>query len=259
MTKLQVKFKYRPGYIKSSEAKRVTQAFERFATQVALLPLEQCNVVLEGGNIVENGEECAIITDRVFKENKKMSKEHVTKAIESAIKRKVVFVPDPEDSTGHSDGVVSFVEKDVLLIASYPDQDGQDYFHEVENEVKKEFPSIQTIPLPCYEVKKTSQGFTSAEGSYANSLITYNVVYLPFFSNQTSNQKAFDVFKGSTDKEVVPVYSISKLGILGGSIRCMTWQIDQDHPVAQSLFRYIEGSGDDGHDDEDDDGSDDED
>ncbi|XP_031561159.1 uncharacterized protein LOC116297126 isoform X2 [Actinia tenebrosa] len=251
MPKLQIKFKYRPGYIKSSEAKRVTQAFEKFATQVGLPSLEHCNLVLEGGNIVENGVDCAVVTDRVFKENKGKSEDNVVKALESAIKRKVVFTPDPEDSTGHSDGTVSFVEKDVLLIASYPDPDGQEYLHEVENEVKKECPSIQAIPLPCYMVNKKYRGFTSAEGSYANSLVTYNAVYLPFFSNQTSNQKAFDVFKSSTDKEVVPVHSAGKLAVLGGSIRCLTWQIDQDHPVAQSLFRYIEGSGDDGQDNDD--------
>lgn len=258
MPKIQVKFNYRPKYVKSSEAKRVTEAFERFATQVGLPKLDHCNLILEGGNIVENGEDIAIVTDRVFQENKRQSEDNVVKSLESAIQRKAVFIPDPEDTTGHSDGCVSFVEKDVLLVASYPDPEGQEYYNDIETAVKKDFPNLRIVPLPCYEVKKTSYGFSTAEGSYANSLVTYNAVYLPFFKNQTSNQKAFDVVKSSTDKEVIPVQSAGKLAVLGGSIRCLTWQIDQNHPVAQSLFRYIEaGSGDDGRDDED--GSDDED
>jgi agmatine/peptidylarginine deiminase len=254
MPKLQVKFKYRPEYLKSSKAKKDEAAFEKFASQVGLPPLQHCNLVLEGGNIVENGENCAISSERVFKDNKGKSEDNVVKTLEAAIKRKVVFIPDPEDTTGHSDGVVSFVEKDVLFVGSYPDPDGQEYFKEIDKEVKKEFPSMNIVPLPCYEVKKKSYGFVSAEGSYANSLVTNNAVYLPYFTNQTSNKRAFDVFTSYTDKHVVPVHSAGKLALLGGSLRCMTWQIDQDHLVAQALFRYIEGSG--GDDDESDDDED---
>lgn len=85
-----------------------------------------------------------------------------------------------------------------------------------------------------------SHGFGTAEGSYANSLVTNNAVYLPFFSDQRSNQIAFEVFKRNTDKEVVPVYTAGTLPALGGSVRCVTWQIDQEHPVAKALFSYID-------------------
>lgn len=168
-----------------------------------------------------------------------MTKDDVVKTLEKDIKRKVAVIPDPQDTTGHADGVVSFVEKNFLLISLFDDADGKDFYDEMENAVLKVFPNLKTVPLPCYAKQGKSQGFTSSEGSYANSLVTNNAVYLPFFSNQTSNQRAFDTFKNNTNKEVIPVYGTSKVPVLGGSLRCMTWQIDQEHPVAKALFQYV--------------------
>lgn len=240
MPKIQVKFKYRPQYLTEAVAIEDNKRFEEFAKFVGLPALNQSSLVLEGGNVVENGENIAVTTERIFKDNKDMSRVDVIKKLEEAIKRKVVVIPDPEDTTGHADGVVSFVEKDVLLVSLFDDADGPNFYNAMKDAVVNAFPNITVVPLPCYSNKTKSQGFMSAEGSYANSLVTYNAIYLPFFSNQTTNQKAFDVFFNNTDKEVVPVYKAGKISVLGGSLRCMTWQIDQQHPVAKSLFAYVE-------------------
>ena len=99
--------------------------------------------------------------------------------------------------------------------------------------------SFQTSQLSlCLAMPKRASRI-EAEGSYANSLVTNNAVYLPFFANQTSNERAFAVFKNNTKKEVIPVYNAGKVPVLGGSLRCMTWQIDQEHPVAKALFAYV--------------------
>lgn len=240
MPKLQVKFKYRPQYLTESIAIEDNRRFEEFAKLVGLPALNHSDLVLEGGNVVENGENIAVTTERIFKDNKDISRADVIKKLEEAIKRKAAVIPDPEDTTGHADGVVSFVEKDVLLVSLFDDADGQSFYNAMKDAVIKAFPSVKVVPLPCYSNTTKSHGFVSSEGSYANSLVTYNAVYLPFFSNQTSNQKAFEVFKNSTDKEVVAVYKAGNIPVLGGSLRCMTWQIDEQHPVAKSLFAYVE-------------------
>ncbi|XP_031560490.1 uncharacterized protein LOC116296588 [Actinia tenebrosa] len=240
MPTMQVKFKYRPQHISESQAIEDDRRFEVFAKLVGFPALNRSDLVLEGGNVVENGENAAVTTERIFKDNSEMSREDVIKSLEKVIKRKVAVVPDPQDTTGHADGLVSFVEKDVLLVSLFDDADGPDFYDAMKNASIKAFPSIKVVPLPCYSNKTKSNGFMSAEGSYSNSLVTYNAVYLPFFSNQTNNQIAFDVFQNSTDKEVIPVYKAGKVPVLGGSLRCMTWQIDQAHPVAKSLFAYVE-------------------
>lgn len=63
---------------------------------------------------------------------------------------------------------------------------------------------------------------------------------MPYFSRHESNEKARKVFQKYTYKDVVPVIAAGKVNILGGSVRCMTWQIDKDHSVAKALFKYVE-------------------
>ena len=240
MPNQQIKFRYRPKYLSTTQAKFDEGNFKSFAKIVGLPELQQSDLVLEGGNIVENGVDAAITTERAHQDNSYLTKKEFVEELESTINRKVVVLPDPQDTTGHADGIVSFVEEDVLLISLFDDADGPGFYDEMKNAVLQVFPNLTVVPLPCYIKKSESHGFSTAEGSYANSLVTNNAVYLPFFSNQTSNQRAFDVFQKSTKKDVVPVHNAGKVPVLGGSLRCMTWQIDQDHPVAQALFAYVD-------------------
>ena len=239
MPKQQIKFKYRPQYLNVSQAKFDEGNFEKFARMVKLPQLQHSNLVLEGGNIVDNGVDAAITTERPLQDNPSLTKAEFVKSLEGTIKRKVAVIPDPEDTTGHVDGVVAFVEKDVLLISLFDDADGPDFYDAMEAAVLNVFPNLKIVPLPCYAKKGKSHGFVSAEGSYANSLVTNNAVYLPYFANQTANENAFATFKNSTKKEIIPVYNAGKVPVLGGSLRCMTWQISQEHPVAKALFAYV--------------------
>ena len=242
MPKQQVKFKYRPQYISTEQAKFDEGNFEKFASVVGLPQLRGSDLVLEGGNIVDNGFDIAITTDRTYDDNPTMSHQEFVNKLETAIHRKVAVLPDPEDTTGHADGVVTFVENNTLLISLFDDADGPSFYDAMETAVLDVFPNLTVVPLPCYAKKGKTQGFVSAEGSYANSLVTNNAVYLPFFANQTSNDRAFAAFKNNTNKDIIPVYNASKVPVLGGSLRCMTWQIDQEHPVAKALFSYVERS-----------------
>ena len=240
MPNQQIKFTYRPQYLSSAQAKLDESYFQKFARLVGLPYLQHSDLVLEGGNIVENGVDAAITTGRVFKDNPCKTKRQVVKELEATINRKVAVVEDPGDTTGHADGILSFVEEDVLLIALFDGPDDARYYRSMKKAVLKVFPSLTVIPLPCYIKKGDSNGFGSAEGSYANSLVTNNAVYVPFFSNKKSNERAFAVFQSSTNKDVVAVEAAGKVPALGGSVRCMTWQIDQDHPVAKALFAYVD-------------------
>ena len=239
MPKQQIKFKYRPQYISGEQAIWDESNFYRFARMVGLPQLQQSDLVLEGGNIVDNGVDAAITTERTYADNPDYSRQEFVKTLEDTINRKVVVIEDPKDTTGHADGIVTFVEDDVLLILLFDDPDGPGYYESMKNAVLNAFPDIKVVPLPCYIEKSVSHGFGTAEGSYANSLVTNNAVYLPFFANQTANQRAFDVFQSNTNKDVVPVHNAGRVPGLGGSLRCMTWQIDQDHPVANALFAYV--------------------
>ncbi|EDO45544.1 predicted protein [Nematostella vectensis] len=242
MPKQQVNFTYKPQYISHEQALKDKAGFNRLAKSANFPELRQSKIVLEGGNIVENGKNIAITTARIYSDNPGMTKQDVIATLSREINRTVVVLPDPLDTTGHSDGVVSFVEEDTLLIALFNDADGPGFYDAMEKEVVNLFPSLKIVPLPCYAKKGKTQGFVSSEGAYANSLVTNNAVYLPFFNNQTSNEKALAVFRNSTTKTVVPVTKTQYIPVLGGSLRCMTWQIDQHTEVGKRLLAYAKTS-----------------
>ena len=43
----------------------------------------------------------------------------------------------------------------------------------------------------------------------------------------------------ANSSQVVVIGRHGTVPVLGGSLRCMTWQIDENHPVAQALFEYV--------------------
>ena len=77
-------------------------------------------------------------------------------------------------------------------------------------------------------------------GSYANMLVTDNAVYVPQYNQPTCDTQAIEVIKSHTSKKVVPV-DMSKLSHMGGSVRCMSWQIQSSHPIAQTLHKNSTG------------------
>ena len=89
-------------------------------------------------------------------------------------------------------------------------------------------------------VDKKWKGFTTAVGSYPNMLVTNNAVYVPQYNQPTYDTQAIEVIKSHTSKKIIPV-DVSKLSHMGGSVRCMSWQIESSHPIAQALYKNSSG------------------
>ena len=149
---------------------------------------------------------------------------------------KVALIPDPLYSTGHSDGVASFFEDDVLLIADY---NNREYYNDVEHAIKTASPEVETVRLECKHAATNDtnwHGFTSAVGNYVNILVTNNAAYVPQLGIPECDKKALDLVKTDTNKTVLPI-NTSRLSHMGGNVRCMTYQAESTHPVAKHLLK----------------------
>ena len=154
LPKHQVKFSYKPKYLKSKDAKFVQSEFLKVLGKIDV-KLKQSELVLDGGNVVDNNNNKVIISERIFLENKGKTPKVLQNELENALDAKVAFIPDPEDTTGHSDGIVAFLEDDVLLIGDYGDEE---YYKDVEVAVKSVFPEVHTFRLSGGEPDNTSSG-----------------------------------------------------------------------------------------------------
>jgi len=232
-----VKFIYRPDYLEKSVAKETDKLAKKFIRKLKCQEdVTWSSLVVDGGNVVENGKDKAIVSKRVLRENLGMSPAEVKHKLEEALDRQVALVPDPDDKTGHSDGFVSFIEENSLLLGDFGDEV---FYNEVKEAILHEFPGLKIIPLPSYEIEEEFDGFASAEGMYSNALVTYSNIYVPMFKKEDYNERAFNTFKENTDKKVLTV-DTSELGYMGGNVRCMTWQVDAKHPIAKALHTLAE-------------------
>ncbi len=147
--KRPVKFRYAPKYLSKSTRSWVDSSFKNLLYSY-VQHFSESTVALDGGNVVDNGDDKAIISKRIFEENDK-DPETVKEFTENGLSgMQVAYIPDPQDTTGHSDGIVSFVEKDTVMISDI----GDDYFYnQIKNAIENAFPDVKTVPLPCPDLK----------------------------------------------------------------------------------------------------------
>ena len=234
----QVKFAYLPEYLKPQNAKFSDGQFNDFLQNLGI-KVTHSDIVLDGGNVVDNNWDKAIVSERIFDENKGRTEKELKIALTNLLNMSIAFIADPDDTTGHSDGIVSFIEDDVVLIGDYNDPN---YYNDVERSIKTTFPGVRTVRLKCNDAAATGtsdknwRGFTSAVGSYVNMLVTNNAVYVPQFGKPECDKNTLDLVRANTNKTVVPI-DTSKLSHMGGSVRCMTSQVESCNAVAENLLK----------------------
>ncbi|XP_065051630.1 putative agmatine deiminase isoform X2 [Rhopilema esculentum] len=239
-----VKFIYGSDYLSRSDARYVDNSFRKLLSRYGGFPKES-RLILDGGNVVDNGVDKAIITDRFYYDNPKQDETVLRKEVEAALDMTVAIIPDPRDTTGHADGVVSFIDTNVLAIGDYCDAK---YYKLVKEAVEEIFPDLTIVKVPCMDDGKSKptkspnwRGFSSSVGSYVNSLLTDSTVYVPQFNKADNDQIALDIVQKNTHRRVVTV-DTSRLSHMGGSVRCMSWQISSSDPLAKALLKAAKQS-----------------
>jgi agmatine deiminase len=177
--------------------------------------------ILDGGNVVDNGLDKAIVTDRFLSDN------HLDQAHAIAILRKqlgieqVASLPsDPEDRLAHADGMAMFLDLNTVAVTSY----GGEFQEAILRELRGAFPGIEIIEIETvFDDKAWDKQYGSAKGIYVNATVTDRYIYLPIYGMET-DAKAIEQVRAHTQREVVPV-AASQIGQMGGSVRCLSAQM----------------------------------
>jgi agmatine deiminase len=166
------------------------------------------------------------MTDKVFYENPtyERNRKVLIKKLEDLFQvDKVYFVPQqPHDFTGHTDGMVRFLDDNTVIINDYAKEDkafkraflialdnaGLDYIE---------------IPYNPYNNKKDSQ----ANGIYINYLQMEGVVILPVFG-QKEDELAVKQFETLFKGYRIETVDSNEIAKKGGILNCITWNIKVD-------------------------------
>ena len=218
-----ISFRYEPSYLQKYDELR-TDYQKKISPQLDL-PIIPSKINLDGGNVVFSpSRRRAIISDRVFDENKDMDRSVLTAKLEQQLEAEIIFIPALEpykDMTGHADGMVRFLDENTVL-GNEPIGGG-----ELEAEIKQCLSDygIDVIDFPYYETGKVKNGIVSAAGSYLNYLETERCIFLPQFGGkQNRDAEAIAKAKKLFQKEIVPI-PCAELAIHGGVLNCISWEM----------------------------------
>jgi len=218
-----VQFTYTWASMTKRESKEVQNSFIDFADQHDIQRYST-DLLIDGGNIVDNYAGKVITTTR-FMEDNDLSYEEAVEELANLLDADEVAILEPDEEVlAHSDGMVSWIDENVLLVNDYSSDPA--FRNLVMDELQAAFPTTTIIEVPVEYTTNLPgewEGFESACGINANLTATYKNLYIPVY-NMPHEEDALDLIRQNTTKNVITV-NAEGVCPMGGSVRCLTWQL----------------------------------
>ena len=236
---IPVKFNYDPSYVEKKYAKYIqddNQIGEELGKRLVSKGIRSLYFNWDMGNLTHNGAGTAIITNRFISDNETSDIDHELRPILNVFCgfSEIIFIPtEPDDATGHVDGMVRFIDDKVLVVGAYPAGSPNHQFMETLAEnLEKDLPDDYTIIrlINGEPEDHESEGIASALGNHLNFLRINDQILFPYYGDEISKQPMED-FRASLHEynlpiQVVPVDmpEIRELAKAGGVLNCVSWQ-----------------------------------
>jgi agmatine deiminase len=164
------------------------------------------------------------MTDRIFIDNPTYERKELIKDLLNYFEvDKLFFVPEqPHDFTGHSDGMVRFIDERTVIINDYA-EDKEEFKRAFEIAIHNTGLEYIKIPYKAYHNKS----YNNANGDYINYLQMENTIIIPTFGIKEDDEvvKQFeDIFKGQT----IATVDGNEIANQGGILNCITWNIQTE-------------------------------
>lgn len=210
-----ISFRYEPSYLKDYP-KLHTDFRKEIAPSLSFESFVSSDINLDGGNIVFSpSRETAIISDRIFMENRNYSSAELVRELERLLEAQIIIIPSlRSDMTGHADGMIRFVDENTAVGNASRSLFGL----EARIKVALRNHGIEVIDFPYFNSKGNS-----AVGCYLNFLETEQTIFLPVFGVDMDNE-AIDTAKNIFNKTIVPI-NINEIAEQGGVLNCISWEI----------------------------------
>jgi agmatine deiminase len=217
------KFRYLPSYLDVQAGRSIEHGFMEWLGSVGLRA-EWVELNLDGGNFVYNGLDSAVVTERVLEDNPTWSRGEISQEIQGrlGLERLAIIPEGPREKTGHADGMVVWLAADVLGVARFPEPERSKILRSLDDQL----PRAELAEMPFLPTGELWEGWESAAGVYVNALSTENAFYVPRFGLE-ADEAAVQAYRDRSSRDVIPVRTGREVR-LGGSIRCLTWDISGD-------------------------------
>lgn len=217
-----VQFTYNPDYLQGKKYQKTISDFVSICKALNLRTTKS-ELVVDGGNISKSTDK-VIMCDKVFHENRHIPERELIKLLKELFQvDKLFFVPwDKNDFTGHSDGMVRFLDEDTVLINDYSIEDlkFQRSFRMALNNA-----GLDWVELPY--TPHNDQPLKSAQGLYLNYLQMEQAIIVPTFDSP-NDDKALKVLEQVFKGQTISTVQAKDLADDGGILNCITWNIKKE-------------------------------
>lgn len=219
-----ISFRYEPSYLKAYP--RLRTDYRRDLAPALPFPVRYSDINLDGGNVVFSPSRSRVIlSDRVLTENPQYAKGALLEELEGLLAAQVVLIPSlKSDLTGHTDGMVRFLDETTVL----GNHTGSKRGLEQRIQAVLRAQGLNVVDFPYCPARGIS-----AEGCYLNYLETDDRAFLPVYG-LPSDRDAIREARRLFPREVVPV-DVREIARDGGALNCISWEHNLDVPAGNSL------------------------
>jgi agmatine deiminase len=214
-----VRFVYNPSYLQTKKLLKTISDVDKICNEIGVNTFKT-DIILDGGNVTR-WKNKVVMTDRVFKDNPTYERKQLIKQLYELFQiDKLYFVPEqPSDFTGHSDGMVRFIDENTVVINDYS-QDKEWFHRAFEIAIHNTGLNYIKIPYNVYNNNSINQ----ANGDYINYLQMENAIIIPTFGIKEDDEaikQLETIFAGQT----ISTIDSNEIANDGGILNCITWNI----------------------------------
>lgn len=215
-----IQFKYEPSYLKNDNEWDESRSDVEEVCKLNNIDAEPSDINLDGGNVLLCDDR-AIISDRVFSENKDWNREKLVSELSRLLECEIIIIPaENDDMTGHADGMVRFINRNTILGNKLADE--YKYWKDGMQKVLEQY-GLKYIDVPFF-LPKDPKHPLSAIGVYVNYLEVNNLIILPVFGRDEDEQ-VISIIKSVFPDRKIETIDYNDVAKEGGLLNCTTWVI----------------------------------
>ena len=215
-----IQFKYEPSYLKNDNGWDESRSDVEEVCKLNNIDAEPSDINLDGGNVLLCDDR-AIISDRVFSENKDWNREKLVSELSRLLECEIIIIPaENDDMTGHADGMVRFINRNTILGNKLADE--YKYWRDGMQKVLEQY-GLKYIDVPFF-LPKDPKHPLSAIGVYVNYLEVNNLIILPVFGRDEDEQ-VISIIKSVFPDRKIETIDYNDVAKEGGLLNCTTWVI----------------------------------
>lgn len=223
---------YAPSYLKdrseiyAADGNNAAIIFSDLLRYDVAIPQNEFGVplVLDGGNIITNGKDRAICSNRIITDNETWSIEQLHSVFNRTfgISKLILLPVEPENIKAHVSNLVRFIDAQNVIVADYQDGYMKEFMDTIAtrlNSHELEVHRVKNVLAPA----RSDSKYRNTKGNFLTYLRLGNSIFLPAYDGLERETEAAAKVYRSIGLTVFTVSNVDELAEIGGGLNAIAW------------------------------------